>query len=142
MRFSAAAVAACLLALVMVEYASAIPADLKSLKGKELNCQCGCEVFDDECRNPETEDEYFSHPEDCGSFCGCHMGTAYYYICPDELVFNEEAEYCDWPANVECEAPMNPDVCLEHDCLNPLAPTTPKGMAVGDLPGQESKPKS
>ncbi|CAG0902941.1 unnamed protein product [Darwinula stevensoni] len=101
MRFLVALV--CLATFALSANASAIHRDLVRagfLNDKARSCECGCEVLDDECKKPDCgEGTYFQHPEDCGSFCQCSNGKAYYFACPDGLMFNTELNVCDWPEN-------------------------------------------
>ncbi|CAG0892514.1 unnamed protein product [Darwinula stevensoni] len=118
MRF--AVVIASLLTFALAANAGTIHKDLVKaglLQEKIWRCQCGCECLDDECHEPDCgEGTYFPHPEDCGSFCQCSNGKAYYHACPDGLMFNPALNVCDWPENVCCNAPVNPHICADHGC--------------------------
>jgi len=59
---------------------------------------------------PETPDSNYcpdGHYQvdcDCGSFYQCSHGKPTEVIkCPDDLLFNESTERCDWPHNVTCK---------------------------------------
>jgi len=56
---------------------------------------------------------HLPNPDDCGSFCKCDWGVAYYFDCPDGLHFNADLEVCDWPLYANCDpsgdAPGIPD---------------------------------
>lgn len=61
----------------------------------------GCELVT--C--PQQNGQWALHlpnPLDCGSFCHCDWGTAYYKKCPDGLHFNAEQQVCDFPENANC----------------------------------------
>ncbi len=55
---------------------------------------------------PATNGEFALHlpnPDDCGSFCKCDWGVAYWFDCPENLHFNAELQVCDWPWNAGCD---------------------------------------
>ncbi|KAF4532819.1 hypothetical protein B566_EDAN002670 [Ephemera danica] len=45
---------------------------------------------------------HLSNPLDCGSFCKCAWGKAYYFSCPFGLHFNADLQICDWESNAGC----------------------------------------
>ncbi|KAK3773550.1 hypothetical protein RRG08_022261 [Elysia crispata] len=50
----------------------------------------------------------FPYPRDCTKFYRCDNGVATVTDCQDQLVFNPQAGFCDWPANVpSCSRPVS-----------------------------------
>lgn len=45
--------------------------------------------------------------EDCSKFYICSWGKPVARNCPKQLLYNPEKEYCDWPANVNCNRKVN-----------------------------------
>ena len=50
----------------------------------------------------DKNDGLYSHDKDCSLFYQCHQGETYVKNCPAGLHFNQNHQYCDWPANVNC----------------------------------------
>ena len=45
----------------------------------------------------------FRHPANCHLYLQCSNGYEYIMSCNEDLVFNEQKQYCDWDINVpEC----------------------------------------
>lgn len=61
----------------------------------------GCVLSHQSC--PPNSD-FLPDPEDCAAFFQCTNGEKHRIICPQGLVFNTLAKYCDWPDNVNCDA--------------------------------------
>merc|ERR1712110_369629 len=60
------------------------------------------------------EDGIHAHATKCNMFYQCANGHQYPdQECPDGLMYNSEAEYCDWPDNVTCPEP--PKTCNRGD---------------------------
>ena len=60
------------------------------------------------------EDGMHAHETKCDTFYQCNAGHQYEdQQCPDGLMYNAEAEYCDWPENVTCPEP--PMKCKKGD---------------------------
>jgi hypothetical protein len=64
----------------------------------------GCEKVTCPAENGEFA-LHLPNPDDCGSFCKCDWGTAYWFACPGDLHFNEELQVCDWPDKAGCKVP-------------------------------------
>ncbi|XP_071956953.1 protein obstructor-E-like [Antedon mediterranea] len=47
-----------------------------------------------------TSEGLFANPDSCSMFYQCAHGIEYHKHCPDNLVFNPVAKYCDWTYNV------------------------------------------
>lgn len=64
-------------------------------------------IEDNRCA-PDEDDIYhpiqFAHPTDCQYFYKCYLHFAYKAQCPFGLHFNEEEQYCDYPAFANCKA--------------------------------------
>jgi len=50
----------------------------------------------------DKNDGLYSHDKDCTLFYKCFQGNTYVMNCPAGLHFNQNQQYCDWPANVNC----------------------------------------
>ena len=51
----------------------------------------------------DQKDGIYASP-DCKKFYECSHKITYIKSCPNGLLFNSQFEYCDWPANVQCES--------------------------------------
>ncbi|XP_076449216.1 chitinase-3-like protein 1 isoform X2 [Babylonia areolata] len=49
-----------------------------------------------------THGTMFRSPTDCSAFYTCVHGQPLIRYCTNDLVFNEQRGYCDWPYNVDC----------------------------------------
>ena len=47
---------------------------------------------------------FYPHPTDCQKYFQCGHGTPYELTCPSGTLWNDELDYCDWPANVQCSS--------------------------------------
>lgn len=52
--------------------------------------------------NSCTDDTLLAHPTNCNAFLQCVHGFLTEKLCPDNLHFNELAQWCDYPENVNC----------------------------------------
>ena len=50
----------------------------------------------------DKNDGLYPHDNDCSLFYQCYQGETYVKNCPARLHFNQNKNYCDWPANVNC----------------------------------------
>lgn len=57
------------------------------------------------CASKETFGYYASKESGCKGYYLCDVVGSYYFDCPFGTLFNEKVDYCDWPPNVDCEAP-------------------------------------
>ena len=63
------------------------------------------------------EDGIHAHETQCDTFYQCNAGHRYEdQKCPEGLLYNAEAKYCDWPENVECGADPTAWECYK-DCV-------------------------
>ncbi|KAK2727654.1 uncharacterized protein LOC136028558 isoform X2 [Artemia franciscana] len=54
----------------------------------------------DMCYDCPSSEGLYPHPSDCTKFYQCSDNKAFLQSCPENLVYNEFEEYCDWPYNV------------------------------------------
>lgn len=100
--------------------------------------------------------ELYSHSSDCRLFYQCVHGRLIELRCPNNLYFNPEKNYCDWPKNVECDlkttattplttintSTMTPPTTVSTSTVNPTkTPPTPTSTPAPQFcrwePGQE-----
>lgn len=55
------------------------------------------------CPFPSDELVYFPYPSDCSKYWECFQGHKYLMQCPNNLLWNQDKNYCDFPENVDCE---------------------------------------
>ena len=56
------------------------------------------------CSNPFG---FYAHELDCNKYYQCASGIPHVKTCPSGTLWNAVAQYCDWPANVECSSGKN-----------------------------------
>ena len=49
------------------------------------------------------KDGLYKDEDDCQAYFNCAHEITYKYSCPDGTLFNAQAKYCDWKANVDCD---------------------------------------
>uniref|UniRef100_A0A2H1VW28 SFRICE_035156 n=1 Tax=Spodoptera frugiperda TaxID=7108 RepID=A0A2H1VW28_SPOFR len=69
--------------------------------------QPGGNNFDDPSEAPaicaaDNSDGILIAHENCNQFYKCGAGRPIALECPENLLYNPEKEFCDWPANVDC----------------------------------------
>jgi len=52
---------------------------------------------------PSNREAYLSHKRDCTKYFICIVGMPVLTSCPDGLYWNQKAEFCDSPKNVDCQ---------------------------------------
>ncbi|GLV44879.1 Mucin 68D [Carabus blaptoides fortunei] len=51
---------------------------------------------------PDAVTATIPNPDDCSSFYECYNGRPFIMHCPENLLFNKEKKYCDWPQDANC----------------------------------------
>ncbi|XP_049875056.1 chondroitin proteoglycan 2-like [Pectinophora gossypiella] len=71
----------------------------------------------DICASEESDGVLVAH-EDCDKFYKCSEGKPVVLVCPLNLLYNSDLEYCDWPENVQCKSSNTED--KEQDKEKPV----------------------
>ncbi|XP_045450258.1 chondroitin proteoglycan 2-like [Melitaea cinxia] len=60
------------------------------------------------CAEPKSDGVLVAH-ENCNQFYKCSQGEPVALNCPDDLLYNPDKEYCDWPQSVNCDGRIMPE---------------------------------
>ena len=50
----------------------------------------------------ECKQRYYPHPSDCQKYLDCPYGNNV-LTCPNNKMWNQQRQYCDWAYNVKCK---------------------------------------
>ncbi|XP_071524806.1 peritrophin-44-like [Panulirus ornatus] len=63
---------------------------------------CAQEISD-QCPNIDgSSPVFFANPSNCASYCECSDGRAYYFLCPEDTLYDEKDFVCNWAERVDC----------------------------------------
>jgi len=54
------------------------------------------------CPQPGNKETFYPDPTNCSRYIECYAGKASEMDCPPDLYWNQEKQYCDYKANVQC----------------------------------------
>lgn len=77
------------------------------------------------------EGRFIDNPFSCASFFQCHNGRAWAGVCPNGTWFNYQAQVCDAPWNVRCDAEVSETIELE--CVTEDEPKYTISCRTGEL---------